>query len=92
MGHAKALFLFDNAPSHQKVADDVDRMNVGPGGKQPKMQDTVCCGAVQKLVYEDGTPKGMRIVLEERRVDTTGMRAKEMRDLLKTYLDFNRQN
>ena len=41
---ATALFLFDNAPSHRKVADDVlnaDRINVGPGGKQPKMRDTV---------------------------------------------------
>ena len=37
---ASALFLFDNAPSHRKMADDAlnsDKMNVGPGGKQPKM-------------------------------------------------------
>ena len=37
---AQGLFLFDNAPSHRKVADDslnADRMNVGPGGKQAVM-------------------------------------------------------
>ena len=90
--YATTLFLFDNATSHHKVLDDAvnaDRMNVGLGGKRPKMQDTVWDGAVQKLVYEDGTPKGMRAVLEERGVHTTGMRAKKMRDLLETFPDFN---
>ena len=41
---AIGLFFFDNAPSHRKIHDNAlnaDRMNVGPGGKQPKMQDTV---------------------------------------------------
>ena len=76
------------------MADDTlnaDKMNVGPGGKQPKMHDTVWNGAVQKLVDNNGIPKGMKTVLEEREVDTSGMRAKEMRDLLKTYSDFNGQ-
>ena len=53
-------------------------------------------GAVQKLVDDEGIPKGMRAVLEEKGVDTTGvdttgMRAKDMRDLLKTFPDFNGQ-
>ena len=51
--HAKGIFLFDNAPSHRKMADDslnADKMNVGPGGKQPRMRDTVWGGAVQKMV------------------------------------------
>ena len=30
---AKALFLFDNAPSHRKVPDNGDRMNAGPGDR-----------------------------------------------------------
>ena len=92
--HATGIFLFDNAPSHRKMADDalnVDKMNVGPGGKQPKVRDTVWGGAVQRLVDNDGVPKGMRIVLQERGVDTTKMKAKDMRDLLKTFPDFNRQ-
>ena len=91
---AKALFLFDNAPSHRKYADDVpnaDRMNVGPGGKQPKMRNTVWAGGMQHLVDDSGVPKGMRAVLEERGVDTTDMRAGDMRNKLKTFTDFQRQ-
>ena len=89
-----ALFLFDNAPSHRKYADDVsnaDSMNVGPGGKQPKMRDTMWAGGLQKLVDDSGTPKGMRAVLEERGIDTTDMRASNMRDKLKTFTDFQQQ-
>ena len=33
----------------------------------------------------------MRAVLQEREVDTTGMKAKDMRELLKTFPDFNGQ-
>ena len=91
---AQAVFLFDNAPSHKKVPDDalnVEKMNVGPGGKQPVMRDTVFEGKLQKMVDSSGTPKGMKMVLEERGVDTTGMRAKEMREKLKTYSDFGEQ-
>ena len=46
---ALGIFLFDNAPSHRKVTDDAlnaDKMNVGPGGKQPKMRDTVFDGQI----------------------------------------------
>ena len=66
-------------------------MNVGSGGKQPKMHDTRWVGGVQKLVDELGIPKGMKIVLEERGVDTKGMHAKEMRLKLKTFADFRNQ-
>ena len=41
---AAGIFLFDNAPSHRKVADDAlnaDRMNVGLGEKQLIMRDTM---------------------------------------------------
>ena len=91
---AQGVFMFDNAPSHRKVADDAlnaDRMNVGPGGKQPVMRDTVWGGQVQKMVDANGIPKGMKIILEERGVDTTGMRANDMRDLLKSFPDFKKQ-
>lgn len=70
---------------------NADRMIVGPGGKQPKMRDTVWGGDIQKLVDENGTPKGMRVVLQERGADTVGMKAKDMRDLLKTFPDFKNQ-
>ena len=54
---AQGLFLFDNAPSHRKVPDDslnADKMNVGPGGKQPIMRDTTWNGALQTMVRADG--------------------------------------
>ena len=91
---ATALFLFDNAPSHRKVADDTlnaDKINVGPGGKQPKMHDTLWSGVIQRMVDEAGTPKGMKKVLAESGVDTSKMRCREMRELLKTYPDFQGQ-
>lgn len=84
----KGIFLFDNAPSHRKVADDalnVDKMNVSPGRKQPKLRDTEWEGCVQRMVDHHGISKGMKIILEERGVDTKGMKA------LKTHDDFSGQ-
>ena len=79
---AQGLFLFDNAPSHWKVSDDslnADKMNVGPGGKQTIMCDTTWNGALQTMVRADGKAKGMKMILEERGVDTKNMRAEDMR-------------
>ena len=61
---ACGLFLFDNAPSHQKVASDglnVYAMNVKSGGSQPVMRDTEWNGSIQKMVLENGEPKGLRL-------------------------------
>lgn len=88
---AQALFLFDNAPSHKKCAEDAlnaDKMNVRPGGKQPLLRDTIFDGQVQKMVMDDGRAKGMKIVLEERGVETKGMNADKMREVLNTFQDF----
>jgi len=41
-------------------------MNVKPGGAQPRMEDTIRGGRVQKMVFSNGTPKGMKKVLCER--------------------------
>ena len=70
---------------------NADKMNVGSGGKQPVMRDTIWGGEVQTMVDENGIPKGMKVVLEERGVETVGMKAKEMRELLKTFPDFKNQ-
>ena len=58
---AQALFLFDNAPSHKKCAEDAlnaDKMNVRPGGKQPLLRDTIFDGQVQKMVMDEDSPGG----------------------------------
>ena len=63
---ARGIFLFDNAPSHRKIADDAlnaDRKNVDPGRKQPRMRHTVFNGWIQKMVDSTGTPKGMKLIL-----------------------------
>ena len=43
-----------------------------------------------KMVDACGIPKGMKIILEERGIDTRGMKAKDMRELLKSFPDFKR--
>ena len=43
------------------------------------------------MVDACGISKGMKIVLEERGIDTTGMKAKDMMELLKSFPDFKRQ-
>ena len=53
-------------------------MNVGRGRKQPKMRDTIWNGAIQQMVDDMGTPKGMKMVLEESGVN---MKQKDIRDL-----------
>ena len=92
--NSQGLFIFDNAPSHRKFPENglnADRMNVNPGGKQPAMRSTVWDGAPQEMTLRDGTPKGLRIVLEERGVNTCGMNAKKMREILATHEDFSSQ-
>ena len=43
------------------------------------------------MVLPDGQAKGMKLVLQERGVDTTSMKADAMRAKLKTYSDFKNQ-
>ena len=88
------IFLFDNAPSHRKYPPDglnPANMNVYPGGKQAVMRDTVWDGSTQKMVLQDGTPKGMKLVLQERGVDVKGLNADKMRAKLSEFEDFSNQ-
>ena len=43
------------------------------------------------MVTSDGRPKGMRIVLEERGVDTSRMKAPDMRLVLRSHADFKNE-
>ena len=91
---AQGVFMFDNAPCHRKVSDDAlnaEKMNVKPGGKQPIMRDTELNGQVQKMMLLDGTPKGLKLVLQEREIDVTGMNAPKMRKVLAKHPDFASQ-
>ena len=59
---------------------NVNVMNVNPGGNQPKLRNTTWEGKEQEMTLPDGRPKGMRLVLLERGINTTGMKAADMRD------------
>ena len=65
-----------------------DRMNVQPGGKQPLMRDTIFNGQIQLMVLPEGQPKGMKLVREERGVNTKGMNAAKVREELNKFDDF----
>ena len=61
------MWLFDQCSCHRAFAEEslnVRRMNVRPGGAQPRLHNTVWGKQVQSMVMEDGTPKGMKMVLE----------------------------
>lgn len=67
---------------------NVHTMNLGPGGKQPAQRDTVWNGAVQKLVFPDGTPKGARQIAVERGLWADGMKLDDVRAVLEACPDF----
>jgi hypothetical protein len=82
--NARAVFIFDCSSAHESYSSDAliaHKMNRYPGGKQPKMRDTIIPGTnqVQSMVFPDdcdavdkdgnlvaGKPKGMEQVLLER--------------------------
>ena len=85
------VWVFDQSSCHRAFADDtlnVRKMNVQPGGAQPAMRDTMWGRRVQKMVMDDGTPKGMKMVLEERGINTRNMNADDMRVVLANHEDF----
>ena len=79
------------AAVHAAMPEDAlhaSKMNVNPGGKQRVMHDGVWDGKPQKINYALGVQKGMRVVLEERGVNTHGMNADRMSEVLSSHADF----
>ncbi|RIA79867.1 hypothetical protein C1645_839743 [Glomus cerebriforme] len=65
-----ALFAFDNSSNHAAFRSDAlvaSRMNLKPGGKQPKMRDTIFGpdNWHQSIVNKNNEPKGMKQILVE---------------------------
>lgn len=88
-------WVFNHSSCHAAIADDeldASKMNVGPGGKQRIMRDTVWNGRKCELYFmERGgrkVVKGLKMVLEERRVLTLGKTAEWMRKTLGEHADF----
>ena len=83
--------MFDHSSCHGTFAEDAlnaSKMNLKPGGKQPRMHDTYWHRKLQKMVYSDGTPKELKAVLIERGVNVTKMKLEDMRALIATHPDF----
>ena len=83
--------MFDHSSCHAAMADDAlnaSKMNKNPGGKQPRMRDTVWNGRAQRMVFPDGTPKGLDQVLRERGINTRKMKLDDMREELASHSDF----
>ena len=55
------------------------------------MQDGYWGGEVQKMNYPNGIPKGLRVVLESQGVNTKGMSADKMREILGSHPDFQNE-
>lgn len=75
---AVAVFAFDQSTCHGAFAADAlvaSRMALRPGGKQPRMRSTIFNGSQQDMVLPDGTPKGLRLVLQERGLWREGLLA-----------------
>lgn len=75
-------------------ACNAEEMNVGPADKWPIMRDTTGIEKQKKVTLDEGRAKGMKIVLEERGIDTSETKsrlstlgetnAKKMKALLTT--------
>ena len=88
------VWCFDHSCGHTAFAEDAliaSKMNKGPGGKQPRMRDTVWNGQPQTMTLPDGRPKGAALVLEERGYNTKGMKLEEMRAILADHDDFKNE-
>ena len=87
--HYSLLWLFDQSSGHTAMAADAlvaSRMNVGDGGAQPRMYDTVRPGG--QLLTEDGTAKGLRTVLIERGINCVTLKKEDMVKILSQHDDF----
>ena len=90
----RVVWIFDHSSCHSAMSDDaldVSKMNVNPGRKQRVMRDGFWDGKAQRMVTSAGIPKEMRIVLEERGVNTHAMTREKMREVLACHADFKHE-
>ena len=50
--------------------------------------DQAQCGSCRQAVCADGIPKGMKAILEEKKINTATLRADDMRTILQNHDDF----
>ncbi|CAB4474979.1 unnamed protein product [Rhizophagus irregularis] len=99
------VFAFDNSSNHAIFAKDAlvsKRMNLNPGGLQPKMRDTYwgSDNKLQSMVFPDdypheklrGQPKGLKQILKEREKWPIGGLLLECKEYKEKKDDENRIN
>ncbi len=72
------VWLFDQNSCHKEYtpnALNTRHTNIKPGGAQPVLRDMIWAGKVQRLVFHDGTPKGMKQIVEEQGINTSTLKA-----------------
>ena len=88
----RVVWIFDHSSCHAAMPEDaLDASNINPGSKQQVMQDGWWNGKPQKMNYSLGVPKGMRVILQERGIDTRGIVANDMREVLASHPDFQNE-
>jgi len=89
-GH-KGVFIFDNALTHTAKESNAlvaRHIGVNDGGKQRILRDTIWNGQTQKLVNEQGKPKGLKTILIERGLYNREMKKEDMIEALSKCEDF----
>ena len=84
------VWLFDQSSCHRKFGDHAllaKNILVKDGG-QRRVRDTVWGNKPQKMVTNEGVAKGLRTILLERGINTSTMRAEDMRVVLSNHDDF----
>ena len=83
--------LTNQSSGHTAYSDDalnVNRMNIKDGGKQSTLRDTSWNEKLQRMKHPNGKPRGVKTILEERGVNTSGMVGDDMRKILSRHPDF----
>ena len=81
----RVCFVFDHSSCHGTYAEDAldaAKISMEPGGRQLKMHDTYWKGKLQRMVFRDGTPKGLKNILIERGINVCGMRLDDIKKVI----------
>ena len=95
--HFDVVWIFDQSSNHIAYAKDAllpHKMNVHPGGSYKMRNSLIVVNGIPKIQHmqdERGTPKGLKRVLEERGVNTHGMKKEDMIRELNTFEDFKNE-
>ena len=83
-------FIFDQSSCHKKFDENAliaKNILVKDGGPR-RVRDTVWAGRAQVMLNSDGSAKGLKTILAERGINTSRMKADDMRTVLSNHDDF----